>query len=337
MDRVSIRILQTFSLVLVVAYGCSKEKSPDQPGSRTVGGDTRAEESAMQTATPYSIPSFSGAGAYEYLLKQTSFGPRNPNSKGHDACLPFLAAELRGFADSVELQPFIQRGYDGKMLRLTNIIASFRPKSSSRLLLCAHWDTRPRAEHDEDRARRNEPILGANDGASGVAVLLEIASLLHSHQPPVGVDIVLFDGEDYGLEGDTQNYLLGSRYFAAHKKPAYQPRFGILLDMVGDTYLEIPKEGHSVRYAPDILTLVWDKARELGYPQFLDGEGEEVIDDHLPLNQVGIKTIDLIDFDYPDQSNRFWHTHQDIPEHCSPESLEAVGDVLTHVVYTQLP
>ena len=287
--------------------------------------------------TPTIVPSFSGTRAYEHLLKQTSLGPRNPNSQGHSECLALLSGELRRLADSVELQPFTHRGYDGEYLRLTNIVASFRSDAESRMLLCAHWDTRPRAEYDEDKSKRNRPILGANDGASGVAILLEMAALLHAHRPPIGVDLVLFDGEDYGLEGDTQNYLLGSRYFAAHKSPTYQPRFGILLDMVGDTYLEIPREGHSVKYAPDILALVWDKARQLGYPQFMDGVGEEVIDDHLPLNEVGIKTIDIIDFDYPDQSNRYWHTHQDIPEHCSPESLEAVGDVVTHLVYTQLP
>ncbi len=331
------RIFSAISLLLIITYGCSKEKQTDQADSRPAAENMRTNESAAQSLPSGIVPSFSGTRAYEYLLRQTSFGPRNPNSKGHEACLGFLTSELRGLADSVELQPFVQRGYDGEMLRLTNIIAAFRPAARARLLLCAHWDTRPRAEYDEDKTRRNLPILGANDGASGVAVLLEIATLLHAQPPPIGVDIVLFDGEDYGREGDTPNYLLGSRYFAAHKRPSYQPRFGILMDMVGDTYLEIPKEGHSVRYAPDVLAMVWDKARELGYPQFLEGEGEEVIDDHLPLNEVGIKTIDIIDFDYPDQSSRYWHTHQDIPEHCSPESLEAVGDVVTHVVFSQLP
>ena len=334
---VPMRILPQFVLLLFIAFGCSREKPAEQVGSQLAGEGTKTEQSGTKSMTPKAVPSFSGTRAYEYLLQQTSLGPRNPNSKGHSECLALLSGELRRLADTVELQPFTHRGYDGENLRLTNIIASFRPGAESRILLCAHWDTRPRAEYDEDRSKRSKPILGANDGASGTAILLEIASLLHTEQAPIGVDLVLFDGEDYGLEGDTQNYLLGSRYFAAHKSPTYQPRFGILLDMVGDTYLEIPKEGHSVRYAPDILDLVWDKARQLGYPQFLDGVGEEVIDDHLPLNEAGIKTIDIIDFDYPDQSNRYWHTHQDIPEHCSPESLEAVGDVVTHLVYTQLP
>jgi hypothetical protein len=153
----------------------------------------------------------------------------------------------------------------------------------------------------------------------------------------VGVDLVLVDGEDYGREGDYSNYLLGARYFAGNKAPDYAPRFGILLDMIGDKFLEIPRERHSVQYAPDIVDLVWNKAKELGYPQFIDEPGEEILDDHIPLNEAGIKTIDLIDFDYPDQTNRYWHSHQDTPEHCSAESLEAVGTVLTHIIYSQQP
>jgi Zn-dependent M28 family amino/carboxypeptidase len=237
----------------------------------------------------------------------------------------------------VRLQEFVHIGYGGERLALTNVIASFHPQATARVLLCAHWDTRPRAEHDEDKSRRNEPILGANDGASGVAVLLEIATLLRSSPPAIGVDIVLFDGEDYGMETDHQRYLLGSRYFASQRAADYVPRFGILLDMVGDKFLDLPKEGSSIRYAPDVVTLVWNTAASLGIRQFTNEEGEEVLDDHIPLNEAGIRTIDIIDFNYPDQTNRFWHTHQDIPENCSAESLEAVGTVITQVVYGLRP
>lgn len=315
-------------LLIVVGFlaGCSadspKPESPQPPPT--------AEKSVI------SIPQFSGTRAFEYLVKQTQFGPRNPNSPGHAACVIWLEQTLRQFADEVELQKFKAQGYN-ETLALTNIIARFNSQATSRILLAAHWDTRPRAEHDEDKSRRNEPIIGANDGASGVAVLLEIASLLKSQPPAIGVDIVLFDGEDYGYEGDLSKYFLGSRYFANTKPADYNPRFGILLDMVGDTYLEIPKELNSMKYAPDILNLVWSKAKELGYTQFVDEPGEEINDDHLQLNMVGIKTINIIDFNYPDPSHRFWHTHQDVPEHCSPESLEVVGTVVTHVVYTQQP
>ena len=281
-----------------------------------------------------SIPEFSGTRAFEYLLKQTQFGPRNPNSPGHAACLIWLEQTMRQFADEVEVQRFKTQGYN-ETLSLANVIGRFNPQATGRILLAAHWDTRPRAEHDEDRSRRNDPILGANDGASGVAVLLEIASLMKSQPPEIGVDIILFDGEDYGFEGDLSKYFLGSRHFADTKPVDYNPRFGILLDMVGDTYLEIPKEINSLKYAPDILNIVWAKAKKLGYTQFLDEPGEEINDDHLQLNMVGIKTINIIDFNYPDPSHRYWHTHQDVPENCSPASLEAVGTVVTHVVYTQ--
>ncbi len=313
---------------LVVA-GCTKEQSKPMP--------ELSKQSQEPAKAAVSIPSFSGARAFDLLVKQTKFGPRNPGSSGHSACLDFLADEMRKYADDVTLQKFTHTGYNGERFQLTNIIAAFNPESKNRILLCAHWDTRPRADNDEDKSRRNEPIIGANDGASGVAVLLEIASLLKQARIQIGVDLVLFDGEDYGLEGDIPRYLLGSRYFAANKLPDYNPRFGILLDMIGDKFLDIPKEQHSVKYAPDVVDIVWNKAHALGYPQFLDETGELITDDHLPLNEVGIKTIDLIDFNYPDPTNRFWHSHKDIPENCSAESLEAVGTVLTHVIYSQMP
>ncbi len=296
-----------------------------------------AQNNSTQTVrTMVAVPKFSGSNAFGFLTQQTSFGPRNPNSKGHRECLAFLEKTLRQYADEVQLQSFTSAGYN-ETLSLTNVIAKFNPSATARILLCAHWDTRPRAEHDTNKSKQNLPLLGANDAASGVAVLLEIASLLKQQPPSIGVDIVLFDGEDYGMESDLAKYFLGSRYFAKNKSADNNPRFGILLDMVGDKFLDIPKEQHSVRFAPDIVNLVWAKAKELGYPQFVDELGEEVNDDHLQLNEAGIKTIDIIDFNYPDRTNRYWHTHDDTPDKCSAESLEAVGTVLTHVVYSQLP
>jgi len=323
-------------LVLMILTGCSRNSGQTPPRGGQVKGQTPpTEEKTIVTSEP--LPTFSGEQAFSYLTAQTAFGPRNPNSRGHDACLAYLASTLRGLADEVRMQEFAHTGYDGEQLRLTNVIAWFRPGDHTRILLCAHWDTRPRAEQDETKSKRNDPILGANDGASGVAVLTEIARLLKSTPPAIGVDIVLFDGEDYGKEGDHANYLLGSRYFAEHKGEDYVPRFGILLDMVGDAYLELPKEQYSVRYAPDVVDMVWKTAAFLGISQFRDEKGEEIMDDHLPLNEAGIQTIDIIDFNYPDPTNRYWHTHQDTPAHCSAESLEAVGSVIASVVYAQVP
>ena len=316
-------------LVLCSFSACSRQETNE----RTPTPSTTNSAPVLQQPTV--IPAFSGAQAFAYLLKQTSFGPRNPNSAGHEACKNYLVATLRSFADDVRVQEFSVMGYDNENLRLTNIIASFNPAESTRILLCAHWDTRPRADRDEDSTLREIPILGANDAASGVAVLLELASHLHAQRPQVGVDIILFDGEDYGKETDHRLYLLGSRHFARTKPPDYVPRFGILLDMVGDANLELPREMNSFKFAPDIVSLVWGTARELGITQFVDENGEEILDDHVPLNEAGIKTIDIIDFNYPDQTHRYWHTHQDTPEHCSAASLGAVGTVITHVVYRQ--
>jgi len=311
-------------LALILAFGCSRE-------------NPRSTVEQTTQPPPPAGSRFDGSRAYGFLKAQVAFGPRNPNSEGHRRCLEYLTNSLRRTAESVRLQQFMESGYGGEQLVLTNVIASFRPSLKQRILLCAHWDTRPRGERDPDPAKRQKPIPGANDGASGVAVLLEIAGQLKLHPPAVGVDIVLFDGEDYGNEGDLPRYLLGSQYFARTKPADYLPRFGILLDMVGDAALELPQEKNSLRFAPDVVDLVWKTAQQLNVPQFIPEVGEEIYDDHLPLNRVGIKTIDLIDFNYPDETNRYWHTHQDSPEHCSAESLQAVGMVLTELIYNLRP
>ena len=279
------------------------------------------------------FPVFSGKSAYDYLLKQTNFGPRNPNSAGHKLCLQFLESELKQYADKVILQTFTQQGYN-ETLHLTNVFAQFKPELQQRILLLAHWDTRPRAEEDADPKKRNLPIIGANDGASGVAVLLELARLFKNNPPPIGIDILLTDGEDYGdsqKDGNTDLYFLGAKHFAKTKSTAYTPEYGILLDMIGDRDLQLPLEQNSLRFAPRLMDIIWTTAEELAVTNFIRVPGESISDDHLPLNEVGIPTIDIIDFQYP-----HWHTHQDTPDKCSSESLEAVGKVLSAVIYTKL-
>lgn len=321
-------------LLVGVTMGAGCGPAPDRPAQPPA--DTSTQPPATPPVTSVPVPRFDGDRAFALLERQVAFGPRSPNSRGARECRDWLAMTLKGWADEIRLQEFTHEGY-GEILRLSNVIAVFRPEMKERILLLAHWDTRPRAEQDPVPARREEPILGANDGASGVAVLLELARLFKENPPPVGVDILLTDGEDYGREGDLANYFLGARHFAGTKPADYLPRYGILLDMVGDTHLEIPREGYSQRYAPDVMNLVYRTARELGVGQFVNMEGTFVDDDHLPLNEAGIKTIDLIDFDYPDPTNRFWHTHWDTPDKCSPASLAAVGRVLTTVVYRERP
>jgi len=274
------------------------------------------------------VPVFNETLAFEYLKAQCSYGPRNPGSQGHRQCLNFLVQELRKSADAVVEQPFMHTDIrTRKTHTLTNVISSFGTQGE-RILLCAHWDTRPWADRDPDPKNHDKPLLGANDGASGVAVLLEVARLLRLHPPPRGVDIVFFDGEDSGEYGNDESWCLGSRYFARNKRFDYHPKYGILIDMVGETNLHLPVEVNSQTHAPDLVDRVWKKAEKLNLPAFDRSRGPEIIDDHLELLYVGIPTIDIIDFDYP-----HWHTLQDTEDKCSPESLGIVGTLLLHMIY----
>ncbi|MDH4223320.1 MAG: M28 family peptidase [candidate division Zixibacteria bacterium] len=216
---------------------------------------------------------------------------------------------------------------DNLKLNLSNIIASFYPDKKERILLCAHWDTRPWADKDPEPANRFTPISGANDGASGVAVLMELASTISGKKPKYGVDIILFDGEDYGSDEHPERWCLGSSYFSKNSG-GYKAVFGILLDMIGDRDLQIYQEGYSSRYAGEIVRMVWEKAQKLSISDFKTGVKHYMVDDHLPLIQAGIPCIDIIDFDYP-----YWHTIEDTPDKCSPESLEKVGKVILSVLY----
>ncbi len=275
-----------------------------------------------------SPPEFDGKEALGYLTDQCDLGPRNPGSEGHQRCKEYLLDMLGRYSNLVKIQEFVyQDTSQDTKLELTNIIASFYPDKRQRVLLCAHWDTRPFADRDPDSSLREEPILGANDGASGVAVLLEIARIVSQKRPKWGVDIVLFDGEDYGSEGELEKFCLGSKYFAKNRGE-YKPQLGILLDMIGDKDLDVYKEGHSVRYAKEIVDLVWGTARRLKIECFRDSTKYFMYDDHIPLLGARIPCIDLIDFDYP-----YWHTTQDTPDKCSPESLQKIGEVLIGVLY----
>ncbi|CUS96522.1 Peptidase family M28 [Candidatus Kryptobacter tengchongensis] len=308
------RALLLILLIFILSCNSQKEEQNSKPEPK---GDVN---------TVY-IPDFNENSAFEYLKKQVSFGPRVPNSNAHEECKNFLINEISKYADAVNVQEFTH-SYLGKNFKLSNIIASFNLKSGFRILLCAHWDSRPYADEEREASKRIQPVPGANDGASGVAVLLEIARILKDNPAPIGVDIVFFDGEDLGIAGDLDNFCIGSKYFAKNKPVNYLPQFGILLDMVGDKELQIFKESNSVKYAPDVVNYVWGIARELGISEFRDEIKYNVYDDHIPLNEAGIRTIDIIDFDYP-----YWHTTEDTPDKCSPQSLGKVGKVLLNVIY----
>ncbi len=309
-------------LALLLVSGCSE------------GRDRPSPEAGGEASRPLpTVPRFDADSAFRHLTAQVAFGPRVSGSTAHDRCRDYLVGEMGRLAGAVNMQPFTIQGYEGEELRYTNIISSFNLEAPTRVLLLAHYDSRPWADEESDSALHTTPVPGANDGASGVAVLLEIARHLKSTPPGIGVDILFTDGEDYGRHNDPAGFLHGARYFASHLPVGYRPVFGILLDMVGDAELEIQKEQYSIEFAPDVVDLVWAAARNLGITQFSNRVQGRVTDDHLPLNRAGIPTIDLIDFDYPDASNRYWHTLQDTPDKCSPASLDAVGRVLLQVLY----
>jgi hypothetical protein len=278
---------------------------------------------------------FDPARAYGHLVRQTQFGPRDPGSTGHERCLKYLREELGKYADVVLIQTFSYSVPKWKRVQLTNLLASFNTRTTSRLLISAHWDTRPWADQDPEKKNWSKPLIGANDGASGVAIILELARQLKEFPPTVGVDLVLFDGEDLGTSGFRDSFSIGAQHFAKNRPPGFNPRFGINIDMVGDRNLEIEREQNSERLAPEVQNLIFSTARRLMLPGFIDSPGHEITDDHLPLNDVGIPTVDLIDFKYPDESNKFWHTMADTPDKCSAESLGAVGTLLLEIIYTQ--
>jgi len=275
-------------------------------------------------------PKFDGKRAFALLEKQVAFGPRYPGSAGHLRTRAFLFGELKKTTDRVRLQPFLAVNYlENRRARAFNIIADYG-KGAPQVLLCAHWDSRPKADQDPNPANRNKPVPAANDGASGVAVLLELARMFRQVPPPVPVQIILFDAEDLGRAAHDEEFLQGSRFYAKNLPLGFRPRAAILLDMIGDRDLQIYEERNSLAYAPDLVDAVWTKAEELGISEFIREPKYTVTDDHLPLLQAGIPAIDLIDFDYP-----YWHTVEDTPDKCSPESLEKVGRVLAAYVYGQ--
>jgi Zn-dependent M28 family amino/carboxypeptidase len=296
-----------------------------------VAGCTRRAPAAQQP-TP---PGFDADQAFAYLKAQTDFGPRVPGTQAHRDARAWLMAELGKASDDVQVQPFtrVLRGNDVQMANIVAVIPGIGAAPRERVLLCAHWDSRPTADKDPDPAKRTTPISGANDGASGVAVLLEIARQLKTHPLQQDILIVLFDGEDFGTyparADRLDNMLMGSEFFAQNL-PDPKPTWGILLDMVGDTDLNICREPNSEQFAPAYVDRIFRVAREFGYlrgggaPGFVDAPFRSPIeDDHMPLNRAGVPTVDLIDFDYPS-----WHTTGDTIDKCSARSLEIVGRVV---------
>jgi glutaminyl-peptide cyclotransferase len=299
-------------------------------------------------------PEFNADSAFTFTQAQCDFGPRAMNTDGHEKCLDWIVAKFRQYGCKVELQKADLKGYDGTILKATNIMASHNPEATMRIMLCAHWDSRPWADNDPDSANWRKPILAANDAASGVAVMLELARLLsadstvqeNGEKLSIGVDFVCFDAEDWGVpqwadvQDDGNSWALGSNYFASNLPQGYAPRYGILLDMVGGQGARFHQEALSKQYAPDIVKKVWRAARQAGYGSYFPKtEGGMITDDHVPLNQIAkIPCIDIIPF-YPDcvQSSfgPTWHTLDDNMDHIDKNTLKAVGQTMIQVIYTE--
>ena len=278
---------------------------------------------------------FSGETALGYVKTQLDFGPRIPGSEGHKRTGDWIAAQMRQRADTVIEQTWTHVTMSGDTLPMRNILARYRPKATDRVLYVTHWDTRPISDAARDSAQRQLPVPGANDGASGVALFIALGDALHNAPPNVGVDFLFVDGEDYGdfpNGGDldsAKDVLIGSRYFAAHlPSDGYMPLYGVLWDMIGDSDLQIFQEGYSIRRAPEVVDLVWRKAKDLGYSKyFIPQPGQYIIDDQLPRLDAGLHVIDVIDYTYP-----YHHTPEDTLDKVSSASLQIVGDVALALV-----
>ncbi|MFM2206370.1 MAG: hypothetical protein RL213_345 [Bacteroidota bacterium] len=299
----------------------------------------QAPEEVPASANRVSVPAFNADSAFAFVGEQVSFGPRKPNTKAHDACADYLLSKLKSYTPNVIEQKASVTAFDGTILRIRNFIASFNTENPRRILLFAHWDTRPWA--DQDSVRDREPIAGADDGASGVGVLLEMARQFSIQAPAVGVDIAFFDAEDWGQKGGgmeaQDSYALGTQYWTRQPHvPGYVAEYGILLDMVGARNAQFRLEGNSNYSAPSVNMKIWDAAARLGYSNcFLKEQGGYVTDDHVYVIRYGIPSIDIIGSD-PSTASGFgqhWHTHADDLSVIDPQTLKAVGQTLTEVIY----
>jgi hypothetical protein len=310
--------------------------------------DTSTQRETPQPVTEpeikISVPTFNSDSAYNYVAKQVSFGARVPNTKAHQQCGDWLIETLKQFSDTLYVQAGEVKAFDNTPLKFRNIIAAFNSENKKRIILAAHWDTRPFADQDKDQSKWRTPIDGANDGGSGVAVLLEIARQLKANKIDLGIDIILFDAEDYGQPGfsnlpEKENtYCLGSQHWAKNLHvPGYNAKYGILLDMVGAKGSTFLMEGYSMQVHPELVRKVWNKAHQLGYTQyFLFQKTSPIIDDHYYVNKITqIPMIDIISL-HPQNLYSFhesWHTHDDNLSVIDKKVLGAVGNTVLHVVF----
>lgn len=302
-----------------------------------------AAVAVSETAVRVEAPAFDPDSAYAYIEKQVAFGPRVPNSEAHKACADYLVSELERHGAKTYVQEAVLTAYNGDKLNAKNIIGAFHPEKSRRVLLFAHWDSRPYADHDPDETNHRKPIDGADDGASGVGVLLEMARQIGKKDMAVGIDIIFFDAEDYGTpefvkEYQPDTWCLGSQFWAANPHvPNYKAEFGILLDMVGSRGATFYKEQISVQYAAGYVENIWAEARNLGYGKyFINSQGGAITDDHqYVIRGLRIPCLDIINYapDTPTGFGTHWHTQNDTMENIDRETLKAVGETVLTVIY----
>ncbi len=316
--------IASFSLVLLVFHGCTDSKKP-----------TEGDKPRTETKKPFTVK-FNADSAYRYVQEQVDFGPRVPGTNAHAQAAIYLQKKLAQFCDTAFTQYGSMPTGSGGDVEIKNIIGTINPEKTKRVLLCAHWDTRPQA--DQDKEKPTTPADGANDGASGVGVLIEIARQLQAQRPDAGVDIIFFDAEDMGQSrGAATTWCLGSQYWSkTPHKANYVARFGILLDMVGAENAKFAIEGNSWQYAQPYVKKVWNTAASLGHSNyFVNYQGGEVLDDHVFINQIrGIPTLDVIHYDASSGGGfgDFWHTHDDNMSVINRNTLNAVGETVFKVV-----
>lgn len=332
MNRLNLFVNCFFAVAILTLVGCAGNDS-----KKEVVEEVKTQP-AKETLV---VPKVNGDSAYAFVKQQVEFGPRIPGTKPHNYCADWLELKLRSYIPEVKSQRGIATTFDNNKFELRNIIASYKPELTKRILLCAHWDTRPFADRD-DGADKNKVFDGANDGASGVGVLLEIARQLSIAQPEIGVDIILFDLEDYGQPESSKlppmkdSWCLGAQYWAKNlHKPGYYAKFGILLDMVGAKGAVFPKEGNSVYFAPSVVDKVWNTASKLGYGNhFINAQSSGITDDHIYVNQIAnIPCVVIIHYDIIN-SDFFEHHHRvsDNMEQIDPAILQMVGQTVMQVV-----
>lgn len=333
-----IAIYLFYSIVFLSLLSCNSNVTTPNSG-----------ESVNDEPATVNVPVFNADSAYNFVKAQVDFGPRVPNTKEHVACGDYLVRKLEGYGADVINQNVELTAYDGTKLQARNIIAQFGGEKKKRVMLCAHWDSRPWADADPDETKHRTPILGANDGASGVGILLEIARLLAQSPTKIGVDIILFDAEDYGThnadddplrEDMDHSWALGSQYWSRRPhKNNYNARYGILLDLVGAPGSTFYQEGISLAYAGAIVEKIWDVAHKLGHDRFFIKEkGGYATDDHYYVNEfLGLPCVDIINYD--DESDngfgKYHHTIKDDMDWIDRETLKAVGATVMYVIYNE--